>query len=142
MKGTTKKLIAEIMSFTEEVDLQGKPVKRTHVPRDLLRGYNEVLESLQKCAQVGLIKTGPDAKPQAELTMEDISWMTIRESQAVAKEDPTKRIIAERYIDGPLSLSTGGLAAFAYFFNGRKELPICQLEVIDEIEELLKTLSK
>lgn len=127
----TKQLLFDLITYTDDVSKEGKPIPRERFDDTYLRGMLGVEEKLRAHAEFGVLEKGTDLEG---ITDEDtqVEWISFKNL------DRAKHQVAfVRYLDGDMEFTEKERDAIAWCYNDRKKKPRTSLKALDEIEVLL-----
>lgn len=121
--GDTKKLIMDVMLFSDDVNEKGERLRRQTFKKDHLWGIREIKDKISEHVEVAVVSE--DGK-------ETFKWIKAKEYKP---EDG--RAVAEKYNDGEIEFSEKALNALKFYFNDREDVIEVNKESLEEIESVL-----
>lgn len=117
-----KKMILDVLSFTDEVRENGARERRITYKKDLIKGVRELKSKISECV---FLFVGQNSQ--------ELSWIKANEY------DRNMGLVSEeKFTDEPIELSNYAIDAFKYYYNIREEVLELSDEGILELDTLLK----
>lgn len=128
-----KALIFNLVHYVDDVDLEGKPVRRTIVKRDHSAGASKIIKAIKDDMLV-LVKKDSVSKPKEQLTMGDVDAVKVTS----LTEEQKKNVVGESFDSTAIVFDEKMIDALKWFYSDRKEWPM--LNDAEAVESLLKEL--
>ena len=125
----TKKLIYDLITFSNEVDEHGTNIRRTSYNKEHYRGYLELKQKLTKNILLAVVDLESKEKKET-----DIEWVTVEDYKKLEK---TKKVCKEKFKDEEIKLEDKAIKALAYFYNERTEIPEVDEDSLNELESII-----
>jgi len=120
-----KTLLMNLLTFSDEITTEGKPVKIATMPKKYLKDYNRLRTKLLE----GI---------RCEYYKENVTGRSFGEGKlSVVASMPDIKITSE-YMDGAtVEIEEGDLGVVRYLYEMREEIPVISSATFTELEELL-----
>lgn len=125
-----KKIIYNIIAFTDEVNAKKESVSRTTFKKEYARGALSLKDKIFNAIELGLIDSSKDKIDSAD----EIEWHLVKDYKPVDGKKPW----AERHTEVSMDIDDKELKALKYYYNERDELPAASSDSLDELEKLLQ----
>lgn len=128
-----KSFLFDLVTFTDEVDANGQPVRRKSYPKDFLRGVHEIKNKIIDTLEAGY---GLQEEGKTSWSADEMIWVPVKETKLKGWQAPENSVlVTQRQTAEPIEFTRKAVAAVRFFYSARAEIPDVTDECLDLYEK-------